>query len=230
MGHNDQRPVLTKHTYQIPLTQLQQMGQTTELPPVTALPPLVTGTGDGSDADGRSLLDQASNDRPPRGRGRPRKATADERIYSMLCQVYGGAGLLMYTVNSYDGMVLSSKAEDCAKAWLGVAHQHKELYRTLDFLSTNNAYLLLIMSHTAIVVAVAVNHNLIPPVWGQRMGIQPPPAPEPVAPPNQPVFGSGALAGFTPEQLAQIQALAQAQAGQASQNPVLTSQLVSRRG
>lgn len=155
-------------------------------------------------------------DTPPRGRGRPPKQSTDDKIYSFLVQAYGGTGLLVGFVNQYDGQLIASKAEDCARGWLGVAKDNPSIYRVLKLISQNNSYIVLFFAHTGIILGIAANHQLMPATFMQRLGMAPPapsPAqPEPHAPPQptRPDRG-GPLAGLSPEQMELVRQAAAAQ-------------------
>ena len=212
------KPV-TYRVKQLPLADSPAAGET-----APRLSSTGTGAPDGDEASETEAPPYAPHDRAPesgrRRRGRPPKQSVDDRIYSTLVQVYGATGLLIYPFNAYDGQLITSKAEDCAKGWLGVARQHAEVYRVLAMLSASNAYLLLATSHLAIIMGIAANHQMIPAQWIRRMGYQnvpePPPAEGPAPGPAGPLPGSPMASpregGMTAEQWAAIQAEAERQA------------------
>lgn len=117
-----------------------------------------------------------ARDRAPRRTGTGRKASNDAQIIEALTGYYGMAGILLYRANAYDGEVVLASAEKCAASIVAVAHRHKEVYATLQILTKNNDYVTLVMAHTALAIAIAANHNLVPAAWPAAFGMPLPPA------------------------------------------------------
>lgn len=110
----------------------------------------------------------------------PRSATArNTKLDKELTEMFMLIGMLVSTVNQYDGMVILQNADTTAQAWAQLARTDKRIASMLDKLISTTAYSGVILATIRMAVPILANHGVIPPELGQMFGpMAPPPSPE----------------------------------------------------
>lgn len=102
-------------------------------------------------------------DKAPRDVEIPKQLSkADARLVKDLASLYALLGMGVNLLDSYDGMLIISGAEDRARELVQVANHHPAMKRTLKQLTQSNDYIALAVGHGAIALAIAQHHGWIP--------------------------------------------------------------------
>lgn len=95
----------------------------------------------------------------------PKPATASGRaapLAGRLQEAIGGIGIFVALVNEVDGLAIIEGAERLSLALDKAARQSPSLKRTLEAVLTGSVWAEVAFASGAIIVPIAVNHNLLP--------------------------------------------------------------------